>query len=101
MDALVSAPMAFIDISSQCLATVKAASKAAAVLTTLKQPKELAREGPCVIQTCVTIYKCIIINNCSTKFFEICNLQNFNSSKFKFCLSCENFCFENYPLYGS
>ena len=35
------------------------------------------------------------------KSFEICNLQNFNSSKFKFFLFCKNFCFENNPLYGN
>ena len=32
---------------------------------------------------------------------EMHNLQNLQSSKFKFCLSCENFCFENNPLYGT
>ena len=71
-------------------ATIKAANEA--VLAASK-------EQPCVIQTFVTIYKSIIINNC-TEFFKICNLRNFNSSKFKFCLSCENFCFENNLLYG-
>ena len=44
-------------------ATIKAANEA--VLAASK-------EQPCVIRTCVTIYKSIIINNCSTKFFEIC-----------------------------
>ena len=44
-------------------ATIKAANEA--VLATSK-------ERLCVIRTCITIYKSIIINNCSTEFFEIC-----------------------------
>ena len=40
-------------------ATIKAANEA--VLAVSKQPKG----RPCVIPTCVTIYKSIIINNCS------------------------------------
>ena len=33
--------------------------------------------------------------------FETFNLRKFCSSKFRYCLSCDNFCFENNPLYGT
>ena len=45
-------------------ATTKAANEA--VLAASKQPKELAKEWPCVIRACVTIYESIIINIVAT-----------------------------------
>ena len=94
----------FIDISSQCLKAYQIQKSETLLSATIKAANEAvlaaSKERSCVIRTCVTIYKSIIINNCSTEFFEICNLRNFNSSKFKFCLFCKNFCFENNPLYG-
>ena len=43
------------------------------------------------------------LNSNTHKLIKILrNLQSskFNSSKFNFCLSCKNFCFENNPLYS-
>ena len=55
--------------------TTKAANEV--VLAVSIQSKELAKEQPCVIQACITVYKSIIINNCS---YYIANSE-LNSSK--------------------
>ena len=80
-------------------ATIKAANEA--VLAVLKQLKG----QPCVIQTCITINKSIIINNCSCyiatgvylsiEFFEIFKFLNL------ILLLLQNFCFKNNLLYGT